>query len=299
MTEAAAPAGDARARAALVLVVALAPGVALAEPSPGRAGRARGDGSPALERVHHLDASTEAPRFGVEWREAARARLGAELPLVGRRGADPLALQLTPLLELHNGPRPDSPIPSESWRGRLGIEAWWRAAAAPGRRHELGLALEHESDHDSARVDSLPWFLSLNDLALESAHALDLGEVALGIRSRARYYLLTCTRIGTCAEPGDGQSTVGGALAVTADLTDLARWRGVGPFAAVEVAALAPRVDVHGEQRLVAHLGVLRESPRGGRWQLFALALLGSDVGLRRYREVEQWGLGARWAPLW
>jgi len=299
VTPSVATAGPPGACTALLFAVVLAPGVASAEPSPGIAGREGGEGSPALGRVHHLDASTEAPRFGVEWREAARARLGSELPLAGRRGTSPLALELTPLLELHNGPRPDSPIPSESWRGRLGAAVWWRAVTAPGRRHELGLALEHESDHDTARVDSLPWFLSLNDLALEGAHALDLGAVSVGIRSRVRYYVLTCTRSGACDDPAAGQSTVGGALSVTADLAALARWRGLGPFAAAEVATLAPRADVHGEQRLVAHLGVFRDRPRGGRWQLYALALLGSDVGLRRYREVAEVGFGARWAPLW
>ena len=308
MTPASAPAGVARARrgAAVALVGLLAPGLAYASPPLGDVpapapGRVQADGAPAaaLDRVHHLDASTESPRFGVEWRAAARARLGAELPLLGRRGAAPLSIQLTPLLELHNGAHPDSAIPNESWRGRLGLEGWWRAVAAPRRRHEVGFALEHESDHDSSRVDSLPWFLSLNDLALVSAHALELGGVALGLRTSARYYLLTCTRIGACDEPTDGQSSVGGALSLTADLTHLVRWRRGGPFAAVEVAALAPRVQIHGEQRVVAYLGLLREGPRTGRFQLYALAIQGNDVGLRRYREVSQVGLGLRWAPLW
>gem|GEM_PF-2011665 len=295
MTPVTAVAGVARARRGAVLAVAalLASGLVCASPARGGAPAA------ALERVHHLDPSPESPRFGAEWRGAARARAGAALPLLGRRGAAPLSLRLPPLLELHNAPHPDSALPNESWRGRLGLEAWWRALAAPRRRHEVGLALEHESDHDSSRVDSLPWFLSLNDLALMSAHAVELGGVALGLRTSTRYYLLTCTRMGACDEPTDGQSSVGGALSLTADLTDLVGWRRGGPFAAVELAALAPRVHVHAEQRVVAHLGLLREGRQTGRFQLYALAIQGNDVGLRRYREVHQVGLGVRWAPLW
>lgn len=252
---------------------------------------------PAAERTRALDASTEASQFGVEWRGAARARFGAELPLAGERLTTPLALTLTPLLELHNAPHPDAAVPNESWRGRFDLEGWWRVSATRRRVHELGLALEHESDHDTARVDSLPWFLSLNDVALLGAHFVDLGRVRFRLATSLRYYVFTCTRITACDEPGDGASTVGGAVAVSAALGGPARH--TTPFVAYELAGLAARLDVHDEARLVAHLGVARDGARTGLWQVYGLGFLGNDVGLRRHRSVAQLGVGVRWAPRW
>jgi hypothetical protein len=251
----------------------------------------------AVARWRTLDASTEAPRFALEWRGAARARLGAALPLFGRRGPSTLALDLVPLVELHNGPHPDSPIPNESWRGRVGLEGWWRALGGERRRLELGLAVEHESDHDTARVDSLPWFLSLNDVSLNASHYRVLHGVGLALRTRLRTYFLTCTRIGACDEPMDGSSTVGGAAALAIDLGDVVNWGGFGPFAAVEASGLAPRLDVHSEQRVVGELGLHHERGSAGRWQLVLLGAWGNDVGLRRYQGVHQVGVGLRWSP--
>lgn len=283
--------------ATLVLTLLLARG-GLAEPAAVAAAAPGGDEA-AAERARHLDASPESPQFGADWRGAARARLGGELPLLGRRVATPLALELVGLLELHNGPAPDSAIPNESWRGRLAIEGWWRAVALPRRRHELGLVLEHESDHDTARVDSEARFLSLNALAFEMAHWAASGALSVELRGALRYHSFTCTRLGACDEPTDGQTTLGGSVGMGADFGPSLCWRRVAPFAALELSALAPRRDIVAEQRLVAQLGFYREGRYSGRWQLFALAFLGNDVGLQRAQRLRQLGVGLRWTPLW
>ncbi|MFC1641219.1 hypothetical protein ACFL5O_00825 [Myxococcota bacterium] len=249
-----------------------------------------------FRQARKLTASTEAPLFGLEWRDAARGRLGTEIPLWGQRVVCPFTVQWVPLLELHNEPHPPSVVPHESWRARLNLEAWWRVRSRPRMTSELGLALEHESDHATSRHGSAAWFLSLNDLALRSAHTWILSWTALTLGTDARLYLETCTQPGSC-EGLSGKTTVGGALSLSADFGAVAQWYGWSPFLAMEVAVLAAHKTVHSERRWVAHSGVWRLTRTAGLWQLFLLGFVGHDVGIYRGRQVRQVGAGLRWAP--
>ena len=247
----------------------------------------------ALERVHVLSASPETPRFALSYRGSLRASLGGELPVVGARGRSPYTLQVASLVELHNLPGSKVPLPNESWRGRLGIEAW-RTRSTVAHPWEVGLAVEHESDHDTGRGSADPRFLGINDVALRGLVLFPLGLVALGVHADAKGLVRSCTRIATPCAGFEGTTTVGGALGLTADLRSGAD-RGWRPFLGVDLSGFVARGSVAAERRIAAEAG-LWFATRGGLWQILALGWAGNDVGIRRTTTVGHAGVGVRYA---
>jgi hypothetical protein len=94
----------------------------------------------------------------------------------------------------------------------------------------------------------------------------------------------------------DGSLGVSGTLEAIADGAGPGAAAGLSPFAVLLLEALAPTDRIVGEARAVLHAGATAASPDMGRWQLYAIAWLGNDVGFRRERRVTHLGAGLRWS---
>lgn len=237
-------------------------------------------------------ADTEAPRFGATYRGAARARFGATLPVYIPERSGGVRLTLGPLLELHNDPKPASWLPSENWRAKLRVAASYRFRQTDAFT-DVGFALEHESDHTTARFDpdAEPWFLSLNDLALEGRRFQSWGALTLYANLALRMYVATCTRLLSCDRSFDGDTTWGSAGNLT--LTTPLQWASLHPFFALHAAHIAPHGVAIAERRLVLHGGIWGNSANLG-FEFYVLGFWGNDTGFRRGDTVYQLGLGTR-----
>jgi hypothetical protein len=251
----------------------------------------------AAERARRLGASPNRPSFGLEYRGAWRAALGAELPLGGRRSRDQWAVGLLPLVELHNEPHPDSFVPNEYWRARIGAEGWWSPRRGRSLSLELGLALEHESDHSTARYDSTWGFTTLNDLGLKELVVIDLGPLALGLGLELDLYAWSCTRRPQHCTSYEGTTTAGGAANLVADLGrswSVASWQ---PFVAIDASGILGRGEMLPEERVVLHAGAWHSSQSSGLFQVYLLGFFGHEVGVHRNRSVRELGAGFGWSP--
>ncbi len=268
---------------AIVLALVLTGPVVAQTPSP-------------LERARLMSASPDTPLFSFAHRGSLRATLGGELPVVGARGRDPMTLQVVPFIELHNRRGSDVLLPNEQWRGRLAVEMW-RTESAGVLPWEVGLAVEHESDHDTARGDSDYRFLGLNDVAARGLVVVPLGSVALSVSGDLRLMVWSCNRLATPCADFEGATTLGAALGIVADLRATASggWR---PFLAVDLSGLVAQDSVAAERRVVGQAGIWTLSRRA-MWQLVVMGLAGNEVGMRRTSVSGEAGVGVRfgWFP--
>lgn len=235
-------------------------------------------------------ADTEALRFGAQYRGAARARFAQPLAFVSRE--KPFFVTLSPLVELHNDPGPDGFLPNENWRARIGLVGGRRWAWNTGEL-AVGLAIEHESDHSTSRFDddAQPWFLSLNDAAVEVALSETLEPLVVSFGLASRLYFATCTRLFTCERSFQGSTTWG--TAANASLTTSEQKWGFRPFVAVHGALIVGNGEAIFERRLVVHAGFWRQAGPL-HWEIFGLGFFGNDTGFFRGRTVHQAGLGMR-----
>ncbi len=250
---------------------------------------------PAMaERARALSASPNRPAFELEYRSAWRAALGAELPLAGRRSRDEWAFELVPLVELHNEPHPDSFVPNEFWRARIGAEGWWTPRRGRPLSFELGLAVEHESDHSTARVDSTWGFTTLNDLGMKELLVLDLGLLAVGLGLELDLFAWSCTRHPQQCTSYGGATSVGGAGYLVVDFAgSLFGWQ---PFVALDGSGIVGHDELGPEERLVFHAGV-HAAKSSGIFQLYLLGFFGHEAGIDRSRSIRALGGGFAWSP--
>ncbi|HEX7478660.1 MAG TPA: hypothetical protein VF331_12695 [Polyangiales bacterium] len=245
----------------------------------------------ALAAARALAADADAAVFGMAYRGSVRAQLGAFLPVIGDEATDGFNFGLAPLVELHEPLHSLQPLPSEYWRARLPVEASWGFGAAAAR-YRVGLALEHESDHESSHAYSKAGFLTLNDAALVLRTGLRLGALQLFTAARLRGYVVSCTRTRSTCENFRGDASAGAQLDLVLLGPSLGRTR-LSPFAAVTGFGLLAHAGIGGETHLELHAGVTIPT----RWlevQSFALLYVGNDVGLLRALTVTQLGAAVR-----
>ena len=257
--------------------------------------------APAVILAEQLSASPDAPVFGFIWRRAPRATLSTALSIVGAAPDATAGLRFTPFVEIHNSANSTLLIPNENWRGRLSLEGWrrWRTEAQEenGPWLRAGVALDHESDHSSVRVNQpalVSSFRTLNDLALRFAGST-AAENAIVVTGQldSRLLFLSCTQPGVDCLRYFNSFSYGGALELTTQLRLQKGWRA---FWSVSFSWILPNGNLVEERRLVSHLG-LWQRLSGGTWQMFLLAYTGNEVGVLRDSSLQQLGVGVRWAP--
>jgi len=171
-----------------------------------------------------------------------------------------------PLIQLQNQDGSDQALPNENWRGRLSLQGAWTWGDDPGApRFSIGGAIEHESDHATARAEAPNVSLQLNDVALLGAVQVPKPRLMIRLDMQAVTYVISCTDVqAACAD-----------------------------FAG---SGIVPNDDMIRELRTSLNFGVWSRS-RLGMWQLYALVFFGNDVGIDRGNTVTQGGLGIRWVP--
>jgi hypothetical protein len=246
----------------------------------------------------HDDATADpnAPRFGLMFRGAMRAQMGATLPLLNVASNAGFALSLSPLIELHEPANSNQVLPSQYWRARVGVASsyGWHAAE---QRYQVSFAIEHESDHETAHKYSAPGFLTQNALMLGGYGQWLLGAVRLSVTPTTRLYVVSCTRDRTRCSNFRGDTSVGAQLDVMLDAPgwDIAS---LVPFMSVSALGILAHQDIRSESHIELHLGMWCTTPRL-LLQAFALAYLGNDVGITRAQRVTQLGFGLNISPRW
>lgn len=241
-----------------------------------------------------VSADPNAPRFGLMFRGAMRAQLGADLTLLGDDATPGLVLSLSPLVELHEPSGSDQVLPSQYWRARvaLALGHGWQADA---HRYRLSAALEHESDHETAHEYSRAGFLTQNALRVSGDARWVLGALRLWVMPALRVYALSCTRDRERCTDFKGDASFGAQLDVTLDAAAWA-FASLVPFVGVSSVGVLGRQRVLGESHAALHLGVWTGTP-ALLFQAFGLAYLGNDVGITRGLRVAQIGLGLSLSP--
>jgi hypothetical protein len=246
-----------------------------------------------------LLAHPEAPVTSVGWRGQVRGTVALRIPVIDPVAHHGIGLAIEPLVELHNEVGSDQPLPNENWRGRLAIATWWE------RRHEdrslrhgyLGLAVQHESDHQTARSGAGVDALQLNDLTIRGGMTLAPRAWGVHVRAEARVLAISCTRVASGCRDFHGSASAGGAVDVAFDLganvSEPTRWYFVS---ALHLGGIVAHRAIVGEGRAILQAGFWKQTPFG-RWQLVGLVWLGHDVGFDRARSVTQAGAAIRWAP--
>src|SRR5262249_3073985 len=252
--------------------------------------------------AEQLSASPDAPVFGFIWRGAPRATLSAALPIVGVSPEATSGLRLTPFVEIHNSGNSTLLIPNENWRGRLSLEGWrlWRARekVEDGPWLRGGVAVSHESDHSSMRLDAPRLdssFRMLNDLAIRTAAGTSADNtISLTAELDSRLFFLSCTHPSVDCRDYFNAFGYGGGLELTSQMRLQKGWHA---FCSLSFSWIVPSGDLMKELRVVTHLGFWKRM-MGGTWQMFVLGYSGNDVGIMRDTTLRQAGLGIRWAPL-
>lgn len=230
--------------------------------------------------------------FGLAWRGALRGTLGADVPIVASRNSIVPSFVLVPFVELHNDRGSDSPLPNQSWRGRLALEAWWS-----GRSAGFGVGVEHESDHATSHAGAVRDFLELNDVALRALWTMPIGHAALTLGADARVYVFSCSRLGSGCEDFAGSMSFGATTSAVLDFGGARAAAGWHPFASVDASGITGAAQLVRERRIVAHVGAWSSTARAGTWALFVIGFAGNDVGIGRADSVAQIGVGASWTP--
>lgn len=249
---------------------------------------------PPVVEVTTVTADPDAARFGLTLRGAMRAQIGAHLSLLEDDDAEGFALWLSPLVELHEPSGSDQVLPSQYWRARVGFNSryGWRNKE---QSYRLLLALEHESDHETAHAYSTPGFLTQNTLALGFSGQGRLGAARWSVTPTLRLYLLSCTRARDQCSDFRGDTSVGAQLDL---MLDAPAWEfgWFVPFVSVSGLLIAPHERVRSERHMELHLGAWCASSALF-FQAFALAYLGNDVGITRGQRITQLGLGISLSP--
>jgi len=249
---------------------------------------------PLEDSVAELGADPNAAGLRFAWRGGTRGALGLTVPLARQDAGGAFSLTLDPLIELHEPRGSDQPLPSQFWRGRLALSGA-RGFGDASRRLRLSLALEHESDHETAHEYSRPGFLALNDIALGAGMLTRLAELEFASALALRLLVASCTtRQVRCADFEGSTALAGGAQLVVG-------WRrplplGLSPFVALAADAVISNDLVHNERRVLIRVG-LRRSVASGALTLYGLAWFGNDVGIERERRIDQLGAGIGWTP--
>ena len=139
---------------------------------------------------HWLSASPDAPQLAFYWSGHLRARLSARIPFIGGLQEPGFSMALLPLVELQNQDGSDQALPNENWRGRLSVQGAWTWGDEPDLpRFSLGGAVEHESDHATARTDAPDVSLQLNDVALLGAVQIPKPRLMIRLDMQAITYV--------------------------------------------------------------------------------------------------------------
>jgi hypothetical protein len=236
-------------------------------------------------------ADPNTPAFGLAYRGSVRAQLGAALPLWVSPDQFGAIVMLNPFLELHEPEHSPQVLPSEYWRARVSLAGglFW---AGDQTLYLIALALEHESDHETAHAYSQPGFLAQNALALPMLGNFQLGELLLRVAPILRLYVLSCTRDRSTCKNFAGDSAFGAQLDVALEAPGFALVELV-PFVSASGFGILSHAAVRGESHLEAHLGLLHTS-RFLLMQLYAIGYFGNDVGITRADRVVQFGIGTR-----
>jgi hypothetical protein len=246
-----------------------------------------------------LLAHPEAPTTSVGWRGHVRGQVSVRIPIVVAAAHRGFCLSIEPLVELHNDAGSDQPLPNESWRGRLALVTHWerRDDDALARLRYVAFAVQHESDHQTARSGAGVDALQLNALALRAGTTLAPHDWGFHLRAEIDALVISCTRVASSCDSFRGSGSVGGSLDAALDLgagvVKPTRWYFV---TALHVGGVFRHDALVAERRAILQAGVWRATGYG-RWQLLAFAWVGNDVGFGRARTVYQGGAAIRWSP--
>lgn len=245
-----------------------------------------------------LSASPDAPQIAFFWSGHLRGRLSARIPFIGGLQEPGFSMALLPLIELQNQDGSGQALPNENWRGRLSLQGAWTWGENPrAPRFSLGLAIEHESDHATARSEAQDGSLQLNDVALLGAVQVPKRRLIIRIDAQAVPYVFSCTDIQATCGDFEGSTTFGGIVDLMLDAGGAEPVRGKWyMFGSVHGAGIVPNGDMIRELRTSLNFGVWSRS-RLGMWQFYALGFFGNEVGIDRGSTVVQYGVGARWVP--
>ncbi len=241
-----------------------------------------------------VSADPNAARFGLMFRAAMRAQLGAGLVLVGDPEQQGWALRLSPLVELHEPSGSDQALPSQYWRARVALSLGYSWRWDSHRIRIVG-GVAHESDHETAHAYSMSGFLTQNALSIGAGTSWVLEALQLELAPTLWLYLLSCTRDRERCTDFAGDTSVGAQL----DMTLAAPGWAVAslvPFISVNGLAIAERDRVLSEGHLALHLGVWTTSTTCT-FQVFALGYVGNDVGITRGQRVARLGFGVSLTP--
>ena len=245
-----------------------------------------------------LSASPDAPQMAFFWSGHLRARLSARIPFIGGLQEPGFSMALLPLIELQNQDGSDQALPNENWRGRLSLQgAWTWGEYATAPRFSLGVGIEHESDHATARSDAPEVSLQLNDIPLLGAVQIPKPRLIIRMDMQAVTYVFSCTSLEAACHDFEGSTTFGGIVDLMLDSGGAQPMRGKWyMFGSAHGAGIVPHGDMVRELRTSLNFGVWTRS-RLGMWQFYALGFFGNDVGMDRGNTVTQYGAGARWVP--
>ncbi len=247
---------------------------------------------------HWLSAGPDAPQIAFFWSGHLRARLSARIPFIGGLQEPGFSMALLPLIELQNQVGSDQALPNENWRGRLSLRGAWTWGEDPGApRFSLGGAIEHESDHATARSDAPEVSLQLNDVAALGTVQIPKPRLMIRLDMQAVTYVISCTDVQAACRDFTGSTTFGGLADLMLDAGGAKPTKGKWYlFGSVHGAGIVPNGDMIRELRTSLNFGVWTRS-RLGMWQFYALGFFGNDVGIDRGSTVTQGGVGVRWVP--
>ena len=242
--------------------------------------------------VNRVSADPDHTRLSLFYRGALRATLGLSLPLWIADDDEGFSVALAPMIELHEPPGSNQPLPNQYWRGLLSLEGRYTIVAVSGK-YGVGLGLAHESDHETAHEYSTPGFLALNLIAGTLWASFELGPLRLEPRVTPMLYVLSCTERDAPCRDLAGSTAVGGHLQLAAHTSEPALWR-LHPFVALATSGIVGNGLVHTEQRLSVRAGVYLPV-RHGTLTLSVLGFFGHDVGITRRDKLSQLGGGVSW----
>ena len=238
-----------------------------------------------------LNADPNEAAYGFELRSSVRGRFSDAFNFVGDDYAQGYRLMLLPLIELSEPRRSSNVLPSQYWRARISIEQGYGFSLDHLYAY-VGLALTHESDHETSHPYAKPGFLALNDVDLRLSLAASYDNWAFNAGVDAFVFIVSCTEPSRLlCKNFRGDSSLGGQAQISAAYTGLRALRAT-PFASASASGILARGLVETEQRLSMRAGLyldLQEST----FAIFALGWFGSDVSILRNEALNAAGVGA------
>ena len=253
----------------------------------------------ATPQIHlrALLAHPETPVVSLNFRNTLRASVGVTIPVLLEDENQGWGFYVPALVELHNGPGSDQGLPNENWRAFLALDATYRAYFDNPRlrRIDIGIAVQHQSDHHTGRDNGGLGQLQINDIRVRTELLMPVGANAgFLLAGEVRALGVSCTREYQCGT-FLGDFSFGGALDLMFDLhADDPTFQGWSWYASIHGGGIVPNKLVIKEQRLIILTGARHVGPLG-QWQLFATFWYGNAVGINRFETVLQGGGGFRW----